>query len=88
MRRMLLVLTLALVVAAMLVASALPALAQGPPTTPPGAEFAIPNVINSNPVISFGLTEGEECVSLDAPPGSSSSDRGHHSAYPDVPCEQ
>ena len=83
---MLRTLLVALVAAAMLVASALPALAQGPRTIPPqGAQSAIPNVLEHNPVISFDFAAG--CVFLNAPPGSSSG-QGHHSAFPDVPCEQ
>ena len=39
MRRILLVLTAFLIMAAMLMASALPTLAQGPPTIPPEAQF-------------------------------------------------
>ena len=89
MRRILLLgLTVVLVVAALLVGSASPALAQGPPTPtdrPPGAQFALPHVLEHNPVISFDLAAG--CVFLNAPPGSSSGP-GHHSAFPDVPCEQ
>ena len=75
----------------MLVASALPALAQGPPTgvpTLPGP--AVENVLEAaeiNAVIDVDLLEG--CVFLSAPrtdrPGSG---QGHHSAFPDDPCEQ
>ena len=84
MRRILLVLTASLVMAAMLLASALPALAQGPPTIPPGAQFAIPNVVEHNRVIGVTLdpvTLEPVCLTLNAPPGRT--DIGHHSDFPD-----
>ena len=78
MRRTLLVLTASLVMAAMLMASALPALAQGPPTIPPGAAHAVPNVIEHNPAITI-VKQNPPCVLLSTPgPG-----RGHHSDFPD-----
>jgi hypothetical protein len=80
MRRILLVLTAFLIMAAMLMASALPALAQGPPTIPPGAQFAIPNVVeHHNPFI--GVSLAPVCLTLNAPPGRT--DIGHHSDFPD-----
>jgi hypothetical protein len=82
MRRTLLVV---LIAAAMLVASALPALAQGPPTgvpTLPGpAKKNVLKAAETNPVIDVDLSAG--CVFLNAPPGSTIDDRGHQSAFPD-----
>jgi hypothetical protein len=77
-KRMLLILTVALIMAAMMAASALPALAQGPPTIPPGAAHAIPNVIEHNQAITI-VSQNPPCVVLSTPgPGV-----GHHSDFPD-----
>jgi hypothetical protein len=78
-QRMLLILTVALVMAAMMVASALPALAQGPPTIPPpGAAHAVPNVMEHNQAITI-VSQNPPCVVLSTPgPGV-----GHHSDFPD-----
>jgi hypothetical protein len=76
----------ALVAAAMLVASALPALAQGPPITPPGAGTAIEKAeaiekaFGNHRVISVNEPRAG-CVSLNAPPGSTIDDPGHHSFF-------
>jgi hypothetical protein len=47
----------------MMVASALPALAQGPPSAPPGALLAAQLADEQNPAID--VNEEEECVTLD-----------------------
>ena len=78
MRRIIAVLSVMAIMAAMMVALALPALAQGPPTIPPGAAHAIPNVIEHNPAITI-VSENPPCVVLSTPgPGV-----GHHSDFPD-----
>jgi hypothetical protein len=77
----LLILKVALVVAAMMVASALPALAQGPPTIPPGAAYAVPNVIAHNQAISIVSEDPlDPCVVLDTPGPTGT---GHLSDFPD-----
>ncbi len=95
MRRMLLVLSASLIMAAMLMALAVPALAQGPQTIPPGVEKVLPKLAGQ---IEFVDTKNQAfdiepnalsplgfCVTLDTPgPGTT----GHLSAFPDVPCEQ
>ena len=97
MRRVLLVLSVAALMVAMMVASALPALAQGPPedTLPPGADEFLVRAADEvllraeepNPAIQ--VIEGNETqqtnVCLDTPgPG----DTGHLSGYPaDEPCQ-
>ena len=80
MKRMLSILTVALLVAAILMTSALPALAQGPPTIPPGAAHAVPNVIEHNRAIHIVSQDPlAPCVVLDTPgPGA-----GHLSDFPD-----
>jgi hypothetical protein len=77
MRRILLVLTASLVMAGMLMSSALPALAQGPPNQ------AVTNVLHVaedlNPVIDI---KGKNACLNTPGPGI-----GHHSGYPkDSPC--
>ena len=79
MRRILLVLGVSLVMAAMLIASALPALAQDPPTIPPGAVLADLLADPHNPALDVNLAK--PCVTLDAP--SFNNQVGHHSDYPD-----
>jgi len=82
MRRILLALTAAALMVAVLAVSALPALAQGPGSIPPqistGAEHALPNV-DDTPVISIEPNVEEPClVHLSTP--------GHDSTYPDEGC--
>ena len=86
MKRILMVLAAAIVMAAVMGASALPALAQGPPTTFSALpDPAVNNVLYVadplNPVID--INDNNAC--LDTPgPGF-----GHHSGYPDdKPCQQ
>ena len=78
MRRILLALTASLVMAAMLAASALPALAQGPQTIPPGAGIAVLAAAN-NPVID--VSPDLTCATLSAPPDNTQVP-GHHSDFP------
>ena len=78
MRRILLALTASLVMAAMLAASALPALAQGPQTIPPGAGIAAGVADAHNPVLNVDLTT--PCITLNAPPDNTQI--GHHSDFP------
>ena len=81
MKHTLLILKVALVVAAMMMASALPALAQGPPTIPPGAAHAVPNVIEHNQAIHIVSQDPQEpCVVLDTPGPTGT---GHLSDFPD-----
>jgi hypothetical protein len=77
-RRILFVLTASLVMAALLMASALPALAQGPPNppNPPGAQVAITKALDPNPVIGVS----GPCLTLDAP-SEERTDIGHHSDF-------
>ena len=79
MRRIVKVLTVALIMAAMMGVSALPALAQGPPNQ------AVTNVLQvaeySNPVID--IKGNNACLNTPGP------GFGHHSGYPkDSPCEK
>jgi hypothetical protein len=62
-RRIIKVWVVTLIMAAMMVASALPALAQGPPSAPPGALLAAQLADEQNPAID--VNEEEECVTLD-----------------------
>ena len=83
MRRILLVLTASLVMAGMLMSSALPALAQGPPTVPPLPNQVVTNVLHVaedlNPVIDI---KGKNACLNTPGPGI-----GHHSGDPkDSPC--
>jgi hypothetical protein len=78
-----LVLTASLVMAGMLMSSALPALAQGPPTVPPLPNQGVTNVLHVaedlNPVIDI---KGKNACLNTPGPGI-----GHHSGYPkDSPC--
>jgi hypothetical protein len=83
MRRILLVLLASLLMAAMLAASAMPALAQGPPFIPPGAETAIGAADKHNPVIDVtSVGSVPTCVTLNAP--SDNTQIGHHSVFPDT----
>ena len=78
MRRILLVLTVSLGMAGMLMSSALPAVAQGPPTFSPKAFEALKAADVKNPAIE--IKEDLQCVELDTPgPGTT----GHHSGFPD-----
>ena len=83
MRRILLVLTVSLVMAAMLMSSALPAVAQGPPTFSSKALQALKDadVDGKNPAIDI---KGNN-VCLNTPgPGTT----GHNSGFPDdSPCQ-
>ena len=83
MKRVMMLVVAAAAVAVMMMTSAMPALAQGPQTVPPGAQFAVPNVLEHNPVIggTASLLEPPVCLTLNAPPGRS--DIGHHSDFPD-----
>jgi hypothetical protein len=85
-KRILLVVSVALIMAAMLLASALPALAQGPPTVPPLPGQAIGNILGAaeiNPAIAIDVSN--QCVTLDTPGPEGT---GHHSGYPDdSPCQ-
>jgi hypothetical protein len=79
MRRIVKVLAVALIMAAMMGVSALPALAQGPPNQ------AVTNVLqvaeDSNPVID--IKGNNACLNTPGP------GIGHHSGYPkDSPCEK
>ncbi len=78
MKRIVLWVTMAAVMAAMVAASALPALAVGPPggAVPPGAVLADVIADEHNPAID--VEDG--CATLTAPPGSGT---GHKSDYPD-----
>ena len=85
MRRIVKVLAVALIMAAMMGVSALPALAQGPPTVPPLPNQAVTNVLHVaedlNPVID--IKGNNACLDT---PGSGI---GHHSGYPkDSPCKK
>ena len=81
MKRILPILVVALVVAAMMMASALPALAQGPPTIPPGAAYAVPNVVEHNRAINIVSQDLQDpCVVLDTPGPTGT---GHLSDFPD-----
>jgi hypothetical protein len=82
MRRIMMLVVVALVMAAMMAVTALPALAQGPSTLPPGAFLALAIADKPNPAIEFD--QDNQCVTLDTPgPG-----RGHHSGFPDdSPCQ-
>jgi hypothetical protein len=77
-KRMSLILTMALIMTAMMVASALPALAQGPPTVPPGASLAAAIADEPNPAID--IDEAQPCVTLDTPGAAGT---GHLSDFPD-----
>jgi len=77
-KRMLLILTVALVMAAMLMASASPTLAQGPPTIPPGAFLAA--AIADEPNLAIDVNEANQCVTLDTPGPTGT---GHLSDFPD-----
>ncbi len=85
MKHILMVLAVALVMAAMLGASALPALAQGPPTLPALPGQAVENVVNAaarNPAIDVFIDPTNplnSCATLTAPPGSGT---GHQSEFP------
>jgi hypothetical protein len=82
-KRILLILTVAVVMAAIMMASALPALAQGPPTIPPGALVAAVIADPHNPAID--VDEANQCVTLDTPGPEGT---GHHSGFPDdSPCQ-
>lgn len=78
MKRIIMLLTVAVLMAAMMAASALPALAVGPPggAVPPGAVLADVIADPHNPAID--VEDG--CATLTAPPGSG---KGHKSDYPD-----
>ena len=79
--RILLVLMASLAMAAMLAASALPALAQGPPFIPPGAGIAAGRADVHNPVLDVTLVGSvPTCVTLNAP--SDNTQIGHHSDFP------
>jgi hypothetical protein len=93
MRRVLLVLSVAALVVTMMVASALPALAQGPPgdTLPPGADeflqraggVVLERAEEPNQAIDFD--PNNQCVTLDTPGPEGT---GHHSGFPDdSPCQ-
>ena len=83
MKRILLIMTVALVMAAMMMASALPALAQGPPTIPPGALLGAGIADPYNPALD--VDETNQCVTLDTP---NPTGPGHHSGFPDdSPCQ-
>lgn len=79
MRRIIKVWVATLIMAAMMAASALPTLAQGPPTAPPGA-FLLAAVVADpyNPAID--VNEEEERVTLETP---NPVGPGHHSGFPD-----
>jgi len=77
-KRMLLILTVALVMAAMMMASASPALAQGPPTIASGALLAAGIADEANPAID--VDEDNQCVTLDTPGPTGT---GHLSDFPD-----
>ena len=80
-KRILSTLKVALFVAAMMMSSALPALAQGPPTIPPGAAYAVPNVIEHNQAIHIVSPDPQDpCVVLDTPGPTGT---GHLSDFPD-----
>jgi len=76
-KRMPLILTMAVIMTAMMMASALPALAQGPPTVPPGASQAAAVADEPNPAID--VDETEPCVTLDTPGAEGT---GHLSDFP------
>jgi hypothetical protein len=84
-KRILRVLGVALIMAMMMGASALPALAQGPPTLPALPGQAVGNVLNAaakNPAIDVFLNPtnpDNSCATLTAPPGSGT---GHQSEFP------
>jgi hypothetical protein len=75
MRRILLVLTVSLVMAGMLMASALPAVAQGPPTgfSLKALQALLKDADGKNPALRIDVDH--ECVELKTP--------GHHSGFPD-----
>jgi hypothetical protein len=75
-KRMALILTMAVIMTAMM-ASTLPALAQGPPTVPPGASQAAAVADEPNPAID--VEEPEPCVTLDTPGPEGT---GHLSDFP------
>ncbi len=87
MRRIILLVKVAFVMATMMVASALPALAQGPPDVPPLPNRAVGNILyvanNLNPAIEIDISN--QCVTLNTPGPEGT---GHHSGYPDdSPCQ-
>ena len=83
MRRILLVLTVSLVMAGMLMSSALPAVAQGPPTFSPKALQALKDADVKNKAID--INEEQQCVTLNTPGPAGT---GHHSGFPDdSPCQ-
>ena len=80
MRRILLALTASLVMAGMVMSSALPAVAQGPPTTSPGPLQAAEVADENNKAIDI---KGKNACLNTPGPGI-----GHHSGYPkDSPCQ-
>jgi len=90
MRRVLLVLSVAALMVAMMVASALPALAQGPPEdtrSPPGADEFLLRAEEPNPAIDVIVDEDtgtptNACLDTPGPEGT-----GHLSGFPeDEPC--
>ena len=83
MRRILLVLTASLVMAGMLMSSALPAVAQGPPTFSFKALQALKDADVKNKAID--INEEQQCVELNTPGPDGT---GHHSGFPDdSPCQ-
>ena len=80
MRRILLVLTVSLGMAGMLMSSALPAVAQGPPTGFSSKAFQALQAADAdgkNPAIE--INEQKQCVTLKTPGPVT----GHHSGFPD-----
>ena len=78
MRRILLVLTVSLGMAGMLMSSALPAVAQGPPTFSPIALQALKDADGKNEALRIDVAA--QCVELDTPGPLGT---GHHSGFPD-----
>lgn len=86
-RRIMMLIAAAAAVAVMMAASAMPALAQGPPTIPPGAGIAVGVADTHNPVIDVtSVASVPTCITLNAPPDNTQVP-GHHSDYPDF-CSQ
>jgi hypothetical protein len=80
MRRILLVLTSLLVMAVMLMSSALPALAQGPPTFSFKALQALKDADADGKNKAIDINEDQHCVTLNTPGPEGT---GHHSGFPD-----
>ena len=84
MRRIVKVLTVALIMVAMMGASALPALAQGPPTT----FSALPDQVLGNVLYAIGQNPAIDIIDDNACLNTPGPGIGHHSGYPeDSPCQ-